>query len=219
MQFKFATAPAASTAMVMSLKFCSPLNGCERSGLPCACAALRGALLFVGSAVGRRIPFAGDLFTALWIPFYPSFRAREDHTAVGVVPTFLIGLRLCEVLPVVAALIGTVLFSILCSPLATVSTRLLFVLLVILAPFGAEFIAMLSVVGTFGQRSGNCTSTTTKSSDFCAHALAQSKWRSVIDPNLDDQFERQYFDYCIDAIVPANAIQNPTQFQILSDAD
>jgi hypothetical protein len=40
-----------------------------------------------------------------------------------------------------------------------------------------------------------------------------------VDPNLDDQFERQFFDYCIDPIVAANAIQQPIQFQIMSDAD
>lgn len=40
-----------------------------------------------------------------------------------------------------------------------------------------------------------------------------------MDPNLDDQFERQFFDYCIDAIVPANQTQLPVQWQILSDAD
>lgn len=40
-----------------------------------------------------------------------------------------------------------------------------------------------------------------------------------MDPLLDDQFERQWFKYVIDANVPANAPQFPTQFQILSDAD
>ena len=40
-----------------------------------------------------------------------------------------------------------------------------------------------------------------------------------MDPNLDDQFERQFFEYVIDANVVANTIQQPTQFQILSDAD
>lgn len=40
-----------------------------------------------------------------------------------------------------------------------------------------------------------------------------------MDPNLDDQFERQFFDYCIDAIVPANQTQLPVQWQVLSDAD
>lgn len=36
---------------------------------------------------------------------------------------------------------------------------------------------------------------------------------------MDDQFERQWFKYVIDANVPASAVQFPTQFQILSDAD
>lgn len=40
-----------------------------------------------------------------------------------------------------------------------------------------------------------------------------------MDPNLDDQFERQFFDYCVDAIVPASQVQLPVQWQILSDAD
>lgn len=40
-----------------------------------------------------------------------------------------------------------------------------------------------------------------------------------MDPLLDDQFERQWFKYVIDANVPASAVQFPTQFQILSDAD
>jgi hypothetical protein len=35
----------------------------------------------------------------------------------------------------------------------------------------------------------------------------------------DDQFERQYFSYVLDRVVPANAVQDPNQFQILSDAD
>jgi hypothetical protein len=35
----------------------------------------------------------------------------------------------------------------------------------------------------------------------------------------DDQFERQFFSYVLDRIVPANAIQDPNQLQILSDAD
>jgi hypothetical protein len=35
----------------------------------------------------------------------------------------------------------------------------------------------------------------------------------------DDLFERQFFSYVIDAAVVANAVQQPTQFQILSDAD
>lgn len=40
-----------------------------------------------------------------------------------------------------------------------------------------------------------------------------------MDPTLDDQFERQFFDFAIDAIVPANQVQLPVQWQILSDAD
>lgn len=40
-----------------------------------------------------------------------------------------------------------------------------------------------------------------------------------MDPNLDDMFERQFFDYCIDAIVPAGQTQLPVQWQVLSDAD
>jgi len=35
----------------------------------------------------------------------------------------------------------------------------------------------------------------------------------------DDQFERQFFSYVLDRIVPANAVQDPNQLQILSDAD
>ncbi len=35
----------------------------------------------------------------------------------------------------------------------------------------------------------------------------------------DDQFERQFFSYVLDRIVPASAIQDPNQLQILSDAD
>jgi len=36
---------------------------------------------------------------------------------------------------------------------------------------------------------------------------------------VDDQFERQYFSYVLDRVVPANAVQDPNQLQILSDAD
>jgi hypothetical protein len=36
---------------------------------------------------------------------------------------------------------------------------------------------------------------------------------------LDDQFERQFFTYVLDRAVPANAVQDPNQLQILSDAD
>lgn len=35
----------------------------------------------------------------------------------------------------------------------------------------------------------------------------------------DDQFERQYFEYVLDRAVPANTVQDPNPFQILSDAD
>jgi hypothetical protein len=35
----------------------------------------------------------------------------------------------------------------------------------------------------------------------------------------DDNFERQWFNYVIDATVLANAVQSPTQFQIQTDAD
>jgi len=35
----------------------------------------------------------------------------------------------------------------------------------------------------------------------------------------DDQFERQYFSYVLDRAVPASAVQDPNQLQILSDAD
>jgi hypothetical protein len=40
-----------------------------------------------------------------------------------------------------------------------------------------------------------------------------------MDPSVDDQFERQFFDYVLDRVVPANAVQDPNQLQILSDAD
>jgi len=36
---------------------------------------------------------------------------------------------------------------------------------------------------------------------------------------LDDQFERQYFNYVLDRVVPLNAVQDPNALQILSDAD
>jgi hypothetical protein len=39
------------------------------------------------------------------------------------------------------------------------------------------------------------------------------------DPTQDDQFERQPFSYVLDRIVPANAILDPNQLQILQDAD
>lgn len=35
----------------------------------------------------------------------------------------------------------------------------------------------------------------------------------------EDQFERQYFSYVLDRVVPASAVQDPNQLQILSDAD
>ncbi len=40
-----------------------------------------------------------------------------------------------------------------------------------------------------------------------------------MDPQVDDQFERQFFSYVLDRVVPANAVQDPNQLQILSDAD
>src|SRR4051812_23405878 len=41
-----------------------------------------------------------------------------------------------------------------------------------------------------------------------------------MDPTqLDDHFERQWFNYVLDRVVPANAIQDPNQLQILADAD
>jgi hypothetical protein len=36
---------------------------------------------------------------------------------------------------------------------------------------------------------------------------------------LDDNFERQWFNYVLDRVVPANAVQDPNQLQILTDAD
>jgi hypothetical protein len=36
---------------------------------------------------------------------------------------------------------------------------------------------------------------------------------------IDDQFERQWFSYVLDRVVPANAVQDPNQLQILADAD
>jgi hypothetical protein len=36
---------------------------------------------------------------------------------------------------------------------------------------------------------------------------------------VDDQFERQWFSYVLDRVVPANAVQDPNQLQILADAD
>jgi hypothetical protein len=41
-----------------------------------------------------------------------------------------------------------------------------------------------------------------------------------MDPTaLDDNFERQFFSYVLDRVVPASAVQDPNQLQILSDAD
>jgi hypothetical protein len=39
------------------------------------------------------------------------------------------------------------------------------------------------------------------------------------DPTQDDQFERQPFAYVLDRVVPANAVNDPNQLQILQDAD
>jgi len=36
---------------------------------------------------------------------------------------------------------------------------------------------------------------------------------------VDDNFERQWFSYVIDPVVAANAVQSPTNLQILTDAD
>jgi len=36
---------------------------------------------------------------------------------------------------------------------------------------------------------------------------------------IDEQFERQFFTYILDRVVPASAVQDPNQLQILSDAD
>lgn len=35
----------------------------------------------------------------------------------------------------------------------------------------------------------------------------------------DDQFERQFFSYVLDRVVPGNAVQDPNSMQISSDAD
>jgi len=40
-----------------------------------------------------------------------------------------------------------------------------------------------------------------------------------MDQQTDDQFERQFFSYVLDRVVPASAVQDPNQLQILSDAD
>jgi len=39
------------------------------------------------------------------------------------------------------------------------------------------------------------------------------------DSTQSDNFERQYFNYVLDRVVPANAVQDPNQLQILTDAD
>jgi hypothetical protein len=39
------------------------------------------------------------------------------------------------------------------------------------------------------------------------------------DTQVDDQFERQWYSYVIDRVVPANAVQDPNQLQIQTDAD
>lgn len=39
------------------------------------------------------------------------------------------------------------------------------------------------------------------------------------DSMQDDQFDRQWFNYVLDRVVPANAVQDPNQLQILTDAD
>jgi hypothetical protein len=36
---------------------------------------------------------------------------------------------------------------------------------------------------------------------------------------VDDNFDRQWFSYVLDRVVPANAVQDPNQLQILADAD
>lgn len=36
---------------------------------------------------------------------------------------------------------------------------------------------------------------------------------------VDDQFERQWFNYVLDRVVPASAVQDSNQLQILADAD
>lgn len=41
-----------------------------------------------------------------------------------------------------------------------------------------------------------------------------------MDPSqVDDSFDRQWFNYVLDRVVPANAVQDPNQLQILADAD
>jgi len=41
-----------------------------------------------------------------------------------------------------------------------------------------------------------------------------------MDPTqVDDNFDRQWFSYVLDRVVPENAVQDPNQLQILADAD
>ncbi len=40
-----------------------------------------------------------------------------------------------------------------------------------------------------------------------------------MDPFFDELFERQYYEYVLDRVVPASAVQDPNQLQIASDAD
>ena len=42
---------------------------------------------------------------------------------------------------------------------------------------------------------------------------------AATDPTQDDQFERQPFAYVLDRVVPADAVLDPNQLQILQDAD
>lgn len=40
-----------------------------------------------------------------------------------------------------------------------------------------------------------------------------------MDPTVDDGFERQFYLYVLDRVVPASAVQDPNQFQVFGDAD
>lgn len=40
-----------------------------------------------------------------------------------------------------------------------------------------------------------------------------------MDEQFDDNFERQFFSYVVDRVVPASAVLDPNSLQILSDAD
>ena len=51
------------------------------------------------------------------------------------------------------------------------------------------------------------------------HFLNLTAKGAFMDPQVDDQFERQFFSYVLDRVVPASAVQDPNQLQILSDAD